>query len=243
MKKNYSTYCFLLFSIFSFAQTFDWETATDTGNGITQTVAGITATFTSSYSPDDAKLVNAGGASGSSGNVVYTYQTDSGESATVTFSSPIDITSVFTLSAYNYTGTRTYTFTPSGGNNSNVNQNTTFGTGVTVPLNWTNISSFTITSSNGADSFSIDDIVFSTSTLSTNDFSHNVTTIYPSISSDFIYIKEASNIKSYVIFNTLGTKVKSGSISGDNKIDIQNLTNGMYFAKFDNSSTTKFIKK
>lgn len=243
MKQIYFTYCFLLISIFSFAQTFDWESATDTGNGITQTVSGITATFTSSYSADDAKLIDGGGFSGSSGNVVYTYQTDSGESATVTFSSPIDITSVYTLAAYSYSGTRTYTFTPSGGSNSSVDQDLTYGTGATITLNWTNVTSFTITSSIGSDSFALDDIVFTDSTLGTNEFSYDNTTIYPIPSSDFIYIKETSGLKNYSIYNSLGAKITSAALTSDNKIDIQNLANGMYFLKFDNGNTTKFIKE
>ncbi|APY08848.1 hypothetical protein BWZ20_11290 [Winogradskyella sp. J14-2] len=242
MKKIYPTYYFLLFSIISFSQTFDWESATDTGNGISQTVSGITATFTSSYSSDDSKLINGNGFAGSSGNVVYTYQTDSGESATVSFSSPVDITSVYALAPYTFSGTRTYTFTPSGGSNSSVNQDLTYGMGSTVTLNWTNVSSFTITSSIGDDSFGLDDIVFTTPTLSINDFNDENTTIYPIPSSDFIYIQEALDIKSYSIYNNLGVKIMSATISSDHSIDIQNLNNGIYFLMFDNGKTSKFIK-
>ena len=33
-----------------------------------------------------------------------------------------------------------------------------------------------------------------------------------------------------------------GVVSSTNKIDIQNLTNGIYFLKFDGGNTLKFIK-
>lgn len=242
MKKIYTTYYFLLFSLISFSQTFDWENATDTGSGIVQTVSGITATFTSSYAPDDAKLVDGNGFAGSSGNVVYTYQTDSGESATVTFSSPIDVTSLYTLAPNSFSGTRTYTFTPSGGNNASVNQDLNSFTGSTVTLNWTNVSSFTITSSIGDDSFGLDDIVFTASTLSTNNYNYNETTIYPIPSSNFITIKNTSGINSYCIYNNLGVKIKNASLPSDNKIDIQNLASGIYLIHFDNGITKKIIK-
>jgi hypothetical protein len=242
MKHIYSALLFTLISTLSYSQTFDWETATDTGSGITQTVSGVTATFTSSYSNDDSKLVNGGGFSGSSGFLVYTYQTDSGDSATVTFSSPVDITSIYALSAYSFSGTRTWTFTPSGGSNSITNQDITYGTGSTVTVNWTNVNSFTITSSVGDDSFGLDNIVFSTSTLSTSDFSINDKVVYPNPSSSFIHIKGLTEISNYSIFNNLGAEVMNGTLLNTSKIDIQNLNNGIYFLKTDNGNTFKFIK-
>lgn len=37
--------------------------------------------------------------------------------------------------------------------------------------------------------------------------------------------------------------MKNGSISNQEKINIQNLTNGRYFLKFQNGNTFNFIKK
>ena len=46
-----------------------------------------------------------------------------------------------------------------------------------------------------------------------------------------------------MISNTIGTEVKNGKIFDLEKINIQNLTNGVYFLKFENGSTLKFLKK
>ena len=67
--------------------------------------------------------------------------------------------------------------------------------------------------------------------------------IYPNPSNDFIQLSSLSQIDNYVIYNTLGIQVSSGIISNNERIDIQNLTNGIYFLKLDNGSTLKFIKK
>jgi hypothetical protein len=53
-------------------------------------------------------------------------------------------------------------------------------------------------------------------------------------------IKETGN---YQILNLLGVVVKSGLISDLEKIDVQNLAEGMYFFKLDKGSSVKFIKK
>ena len=60
MKQIYLTFFFVLIGTISFSQTFNWETATDSGNGIVQTVSGITATFTSSYAANDVRLIVSG---------------------------------------------------------------------------------------------------------------------------------------------------------------------------------------
>ncbi|MFV0572372.1 MAG: T9SS type A sorting domain-containing protein [Xanthomarina gelatinilytica] len=245
MKQTYLNLFFVLIGTISFSQTFDWETATDSGNGIVQTVSGITATFTSSYAANDVRLFNPGGYAGSSGNVVYTYQIDSGTSATVTFSAAVNITSVFVLDPQNDSNGQQWVLTPTGGGNSAVTQTISSANGTTVSLNWTNVTSFTITNgtTGAADSFALDDIVFTASTLSTTDFGLDNKIVYPIPSSDFIYIKGVSGIKNYSLYNHLGAKVMSNTIANNNKIDIQNLTSGLYFLKFDNGKTTKFIKK
>lgn len=242
MKHIYSALLFTLISTLSFSQVFDWETVELADTGVAQTVAGITATFSSSYSNTDATALYGNGFSGTSGVVVFTYQTDSGDSATVSFSSPVDITSIYAFALYDYSGTRTWTFTPSGGSNSSVNQDLIYETGSAVTVNWTNVNSFTITSSLGNDSFGLDDIVFSAATLSTSDFSFNDKVVYPNPSSSFIHIKGLTEISNYNIFNNLGAEVMNGTLLNTNKIDIQNLNNGIYFLKTDNGYTFKFIK-
>ena len=49
--------------------------------------------------------------------------------------------------------------------------------------------------------------------------------------------------ESFGIYNVLGAKIRNGVIVNDDKIDLQNFINGIYFLKFDNGSTLKFVKK
>lgn len=68
-------------------------------------------------------------------------------------------------------------------------------------------------------------------------------TFYPNPSSDFIEVVGLTESESYIIYDKLGAKVKSGSISDQNEIDIRDFSNGLYFLKFDNRRTFKFIKE
>ena len=240
MKQIYSTLFFALISTMSFSQTFDWETASNSGSGIVQTVSGITATFTTSA--NDQTLVNGGGFAGSSGNIVVPANLNSSVSATVSFSAPVDIATVFGLDA-DGSGSSTWTFTPSGGSNSSVDQFISTLSSGTATLNWTSVNSFTITNSQGNESFGIDDIILGT-TLSINDFTtNNDVKIYPNPSSQFIQISNLNSNEPYTIFSILGNEIRKGIISNNKQIDIRNFTNGLYLLKFDNGNTIKFIKE
>jgi hypothetical protein len=143
-----------LFSTLSYAQTFDWESVSFNGtNYVRQTVAGIQAECTNSS--NTVLVINGLGFAGSSGNVI----TSSGNvtSMSVTFSVPINIQSIFALDGNGQPGT--WTFSPTGGTNPNIVQNIVASIGSTVNVNWTGITSFTITSSSIA-RFALDDIVF-----------------------------------------------------------------------------------
>ncbi|AUC75895.1 T9SS type A sorting domain-containing protein [Olleya sp. Bg11-27] len=80
-------------------------------------------------------------------------------------------------------------------------------------------------------------------TLTINDYRQDRIQLYPNPSNTFIQLSGLTVKKNYIIFNILGAKVKSGTISNHEKIDIRNIKNGMYFLKFDNGNTLKFIKK
>ncbi|MDC1226196.1 T9SS type A sorting domain-containing protein [Algibacter sp.] len=82
------------------------------------------------------------------------------------------------------------------------------------------------------------------STLSTEDLTLNSKNIniYPNPSSDFIQISGLTKTEKYILYNTIGTTINSGNISENEKIDIKNLTNGLYFLKFENGNTLKFLK-
>lgn len=81
-------------------------------------------------------------------------------------------------------------------------------------------------------------------TLGTNEFvTNSKTKIYPNPTSDFIHIFGLMKEKQYKIFDVLGKELKNGTISNEEKIDIRSFTNGLYFLKFDNENTIKFIKE
>tara|TARA_B110001454_G_C12710768_1_gene430645 strand:+ start:2035 stop:2556 length:522 start_codon:yes stop_codon:yes gene_type:complete len=67
--------------------------------------------------------------------------------------------------------------------------------------------------------------------------------LYPNPSNEYIHISGLKEKKNYMINNTIGTEVKNGKIFDLEQINIQNLTNGVYFLKFENGSTLKFLKK
>ncbi|RLJ64494.1 putative secreted protein (Por secretion system target) [Lacinutrix venerupis] len=78
--------------------------------------------------------------------------------------------------------------------------------------------------------------------LSTNKFElDNAFKIYPNPSNDYIYILGLTGIEKYTIYNVLGAKIKKGVISNNEKIDIRDFTNGLYFLKFENGNTIKFL--
>ena len=148
----------------SHAQTFDWETATDTGPTVTQTKNSVTATVTTS--DNDAHLINGGGFEGSTGNVVFTQYANSSTFFKISFSSAVNVASIFTFLADDDTGGETLIdFTPTGGSNSTVTEGIAQSIGEVVPLNWTNITEITLTVNGGGfESFGIDDIILTTNT-------------------------------------------------------------------------------
>jgi hypothetical protein len=169
-----------VFTISTNAQTFDWEgRATINGGGtyVRQTIAGIQAECTNSS--NDLQHIDGRGFAGSSGYVVSCGSNTT--SITVTFNAAINIQSIYTLD-WNGGASDDWAFTPIGGINSNLAQNIGGSTGVNV--NWTNVTAFTITSANGVDRFTIDDIVF-----------------IPSVPTCTVNIPDA-NFKGYLVGNT-----------------------------------------
>ncbi|WGH75408.1 T9SS type A sorting domain-containing protein [Tenacibaculum tangerinum] len=148
---------FLLFSAqqLSSQTIFDWETATDNGANITQVVNGITATVTNSSGNID--IIAVGGFAGSSGIIVFNPTANEDSSMTVSFSQAVNLESVFGFDA-DGAGGSTWTFTPTGGSNSPVSEPISASTGKTVNLNWTNVTSLTITSTLSVESFALDNI-------------------------------------------------------------------------------------
>lgn len=82
------------------------------------------------------------------------------------------------------------------------------------------------------------------STLSTDDLSYQQEMLLsPNPSIDYIQLFGLTETVNYRIYNVFGTEVINGTISDNEKIDTQDITNGLYFVKFDNGNSVKFIKR
>lgn len=84
------------------------------------------------------------------------------------------------------------------------------------------------------------------SQLNSVTFNESLISFYPNPVSDFIYISDASELESFEIITVLGQKIASGTIQ-DNKINLNNLSSGIYIGLFTKTNGTviqyKFIKK
>lgn len=83
------------------------------------------------------------------------------------------------------------------------------------------------------------------STLSSNEFiiESNKISVYPNPSNDYIQVLGFKEKEKYEIYNFLGKRILNGYSQENQKIDIRNLTNGMYILKTENGKTLKVIKK
>ncbi|WP_299096960.1 LamG-like jellyroll fold domain-containing protein [uncultured Winogradskyella sp.] len=70
----------------------------------------------------------------------------------------------------------------------------------------------------------------------------NSINIYPNPSQEYIIITGLNDTQEIDIFNLLGEKVAEYTAINNEKIKIQDLSNGVYFIKFKNRNTIKFIK-
>lgn len=82
-----------------------------------------------------------------------------------------------------------------------------------------------------------------TLSLDHNYFIEKESKLFPNPSSDFLQISRLAEAKNYIIYNFLGSRVNSRIISDGEKINIKNLTNGLYFFKLPNHNIIKFLKK
>lgn len=81
-------------------------------------------------------------------------------------------------------------------------------------------------------------------TLSLAEFVNNSgIKLYPNPTNKQVQVIGLKSDESYGIYNTLGVEITRGLISNNEQIDIRNFTNGIYFLKFENGNTIKFIKK
>nr|WP_321231641.1 T9SS type A sorting domain-containing protein [uncultured Psychroserpens sp.] len=66
---------------------------------------------------------------------------------------------------------------------------------------------------------------------------------FPNPSSNYLQISGLTKTEKYKLYDSQGRKVNDGIILDDEKIDIMNLTKGLYLLQFDNGNTIKFIKE
>ncbi|MEN3323049.1 T9SS type A sorting domain-containing protein [Mariniflexile soesokkakense] len=82
-------------------------------------------------------------------------------------------------------------------------------------------------------------------TLSVKNFeiTKNNLKIFPNPANNFIQISGLTETEPYEVYNALGAKVSNGIIANNQKKDIKNLANGLYFLKFTDGRTVKFMKE
>jgi hypothetical protein len=80
--------------------------------------------------------------------------------------------------------------------------------------------------------------------LSTKNFEGvNNVNVYPNPSNEFILISGLQKNENIKIYDVLGKVAKEKSVMPNQKIDIQDLNNGIYFLKIENRHTLKLVKK
>lgn len=68
--------------------------------------------------------------------------------------------------------------------------------------------------------------------------------LYPNPTSDYIFLSSKNSNESYVIYDTTGKSILSGTVEKNQKIKVQNLAAGIYILKLPQSGETiQFLKK
>ncbi|MCF7569671.1 T9SS type A sorting domain-containing protein [Sabulilitoribacter arenilitoris] len=108
-----------------------------------------------------------------------------------------------------------------------------------------NVDELIISATANGDYLALDALTWGAEVLSTNnfEFEQNKAKIFPNPSSDRITVSGLKKDENYKIYNVLGTEIIDGIIANNKKIDIKNLTSGMYFLKFENGNSIKFLKE
>ena len=79
--------------------------------------------------------------------------------------------------------------------------------------------------------------------LSTHDFEEVIFSIYPNPAQSTIQIKGLVSLEKYTLYNAIGVQVARGEAQDNTVINVQSLTTGLYFLKFEKGNTIKFIKE
>ncbi len=73
----------------------------------------------------------------------------------------------------------------------------------------------------------------------------NVSTpnIYPNPATDFIQVTGLFAAENFSIYNVLGSIVTTGSVANNETINIESLKSGVYFIKFEDGKSLRFVKE
>ena len=128
---------------------FNWDTnATVNVADVTEEIGGITVTTSADVANDQWSLIDLGAVVGSTGDIIFNNSSDPAI-ITFTFSEPVDVNSIYAVEGGSLAA-HDYTFIPDGDMSREVVATLTDG-GVDgakdVALNWTSVTSFTVTRS------------------------------------------------------------------------------------------------
>ncbi|MFV0565502.1 MAG: T9SS type A sorting domain-containing protein [Flavobacteriaceae bacterium] len=231
--------------------TFDWESGTATSSGqATQTLSGVATTF---MGASDAGVTN--GLNGLGGMSNYCAISSSGMANNVTvvtfsFNVAVDVVSVKMvdgLALMNDTNVD-FTFTPIGGANSAVTISNAYHGQTSATLNWTGVTSFTVSSTLVGDAalretvFTSDAlvVVVDDSALSMSDKLAANISVYPNPTANFVFINSVEGFELATVFNSLGQVVMK---TESEQLDFSALAKGLYFVKIKNSNNAEITKK
>lgn len=251
MKQFYTPILLIIFVLSMTTKSFSQVGAiyntstTGTLSGTSFTLSGFNGSFIQNY---DLSTSSYSSAPLSSSHPSIDYENNSNWS--ITFDTPIENLKLYCKFWRNTEVSFNHSFTILSGStnlqNPSGNQLNTvqFANGV---IEFSNpITTLSLTTISGGASGSHQVLTFGgNSALSIDDLDNKTNNIkvFPNPSTEFIQISGLSKEESYKIYNVLGVETNKGSISNNDKINIQNLTNGIYFLKFDSGNTIKFIKE
>lgn len=211
--------------------TFEWETATDNGDNVTEIIDGITATFSGL---PDITITDCAGCFGSTNNLVVSDGTTDGMNVTFTFSEPVIVNSILAIDGNS--ANIDYTFTPTGGTNSPVVASLINGS-LSVDLNWTEITSFTVTSSGSL--FAFDNLTINDESLSSSNFEISNIIFFPNPVKDVLFLQNKEDLIQVSVYNNLGQLIIE---TNQAKINFESVSKGTYILKIQTTEGLQNVK-
>ena len=80
------------------------------------------------------------------------------------------------------------------------------------------------------------------STLNLAAYEKDALLLFPNPTTNYISVLNLNSEEHYIIFDVLGKKVSSGTLSPNSQISVNNLEKGIYFLKLDGHKASKFLK-